>query len=69
MIVLSLVLAPFGMSWFSGALQVVLIGVVLELAGIVRSHFMNTALVREDFATSASVQDDTQDMAEGQLPR
>jgi len=69
MIVLSLVLAPFGISWFSGALQIVLIGSVLELAGVVRSASPTDALARDAFSTRAPTQDHSPDSAEGQLPR
>lgn len=69
MIALSLVLAPFGMSWFSGALQIILIGSVLELAGVVRSASPTDVLARDAFATRAPTQDHSPDSAEGQLPR
>lgn len=42
-IVLSLFLAPFGISWFSGGLQILLIGAILELAAVVRVAFPTSA--------------------------
>jgi|GEM_PF-5014014 len=68
-IVLSLALAPFGMSSFSGALQIVLIGLVLELTGIVRSAIPSGAVAGDAFATPVSTHDRVPGTAEGQLPR
>lgn len=72
LIALSLVLVPFGISWFSGGLQIVLIGAVLELAALVRSVFPSSPVSRDPIATSDSTReqtDDIQDIAEGQLRR
>lgn len=72
LIVLSLVLVPFGISWFSGGFQIVLIGAVLELTALVRSVFPSSAVARDAIATSDSTREQTediQDIAEGQLPR
>jgi hypothetical protein len=45
-IVVSLVLAPFGISWFSGGLQIVLIGAILELAAVLSTAFPPSASAR-----------------------
>ncbi|PHS04590.1 MAG: hypothetical protein COA78_16355 [Blastopirellula sp.] len=40
-VILSLLLLPFGISWFSGGLQVLLIASVLELAAVVRETLLS----------------------------